>query len=93
MPSNLPSFKRIITAHNEKGEAVIDHTIDQEAPFDHTVVGGTAGFCLAYTTSDFPADLNNNVDIKKYQEDLVKPPGLSNGGSVLRIVVSHEKVH
>lgn len=82
----LPNFQRIITGHNSDGKAII--AIDEPAPWDRNVEGGKAAFSLGYTTSSTPVNLNQDEDIQKYKEYLVKPPGLvEKGGSVLRFVV------
>lgn len=89
MDNPLPSFNRIITTNNEKGLAVVDHQIEEESLFDNGIEGGKVGFCLAYTTTGFPVDLNDDLDLKNYQDKLDKKPGLvQKTGSVLRIVVS-----
>ena len=62
---------------------------DEAAPWDGKVEGGKAAFSLGYTTSSTPVNMNDEDDVKKYREYLVKPPGLvEKGGSVLRFVVS-----
>jgi hypothetical protein len=84
----LPSFQRIVTTHNDEGKAIIDKSIDTNPPLDPTVDGGKAVFCLAYTTTEFPPDLNNGKDKDVYQSFLAKPPGIVQGtGTVLRTVV------
>jgi hypothetical protein len=86
--SKLPTFQRIVTTHNEQGEAIIDTSIDSNPPIDATVDNGKAVFCLAYTTNEFPVDLNNGKDKDVYQSFLAKPPGIVQGtGTVLRLVV------
>lgn len=83
----LPLLQRFVTSHNEKGEAIVDKSIGTEPSFS-SVANGTASFALAYTTSEFPARLSDDQDVKKYQEYLVNPPGLVNSkGTVLRVVV------
>jgi len=84
----LPGLQRIVTTHNEKGEAIIDKDVDTNAPFDGNIENGRAAFCLGYTTTEFPVDLNNNKDVDTYKQFLVNPPGIvQNRGSVLRVVV------
>jgi len=84
----LHGIQRIVTTHNEKGEAIVDKTVDTKAPFDGNVENGKAAFSLAYTTSEFPVNLNDNKDVDTYRQYLASPPGLvQNRGSVLRIVV------
>ncbi|KAF1352587.1 hypothetical protein BDV97DRAFT_312434 [Delphinella strobiligena] len=80
----LPNYQRIITGHDSKGLSIV--AADEPAPWE-AVLGGTIGFSLGYTTSTTPVNLNENEDIKKYREYLVKPPGLvESQGSVLRFV-------
>lgn len=83
----LPRLQRIVTTHNSEGKAIIDKSIDTDAPWNE--VGGKAGFMLGYTTTQFPPNLNDDADIKIYKNFLEKPPGLVSGnGTVLRVVVS-----
>lgn len=82
----LPNFQRLITGHNSEGKAILQ--VDEPAPWDGNIEGGTAAFSLGYTTSTTPVNMNGDEDIQKYREYLVKPPGLvEKGGSVLRFVV------
>lgn len=85
----LPGLQRIVTTHNSEGKAIIDKSIDIDAPFDGAPQGGKAAFMLGYTTTQFPPNLNEDADIKIYKNFLEKPPGLVSGnGTVLRVVVS-----
>lgn len=85
--NNLPSFQRIVTTHNAEGKAIVDTSIDTNPPTSR-VDNGTAVFCLGYTTTEFPVDLNNGKDTDIYQSFLAKPPGIVQPtGTVLRIVV------
>lgn len=84
----LPGLQRIVTTHNSEGKAIIDKSIDTDAPFDGTPQGGKAAFMLGYTTTQFPPNLNDDTDTKIYKDFLQKPPGLVSGnGTVLRVVV------
>jgi hypothetical protein len=84
----LPTFQRIVTTHNDEGKAVVDTSIDTNPPIDSSIEGGKATFCLGYTTTSFPVDLNDGKDKDIYQEFLTKPPGIVQPkGTVLRIVV------
>ena len=84
----LPVFQRIVTTHNGEGKAVVDDSIDTIPPIDDSVDRGKATFCLGYTTSEFPVDLNNKKDTDAYKDSLANPPGIvQSKGTVLRIVV------
>jgi len=84
----LPDVQRIVTTHNEHGQAIIDQSVDSKAPFDGSVENGKAAFSLAYLTTQFPVDLNESKDVETYRQYLASPPGLvQNNGSVLRFVV------
>ncbi|KAL6912780.1 hypothetical protein ACHAPO_007259 [Fusarium lateritium] len=81
---NLRQTQRFITTHNEKGKAVVDTTINSDAPF-YALPDGDAHFALGYATKQFPVDLSK--DISSYQSFLSDAPGLSiSTGSVLRYV-------
>lgn len=83
--SPLPPITRFITTHNAEGKAIFSDAVSEEA--ERKPVDGTATFALSYCTGDYPADLNEDKDIKIYQEYLSKPPGLVIGnGTVLRHV-------
>ncbi|KAK1145674.1 hypothetical protein N8T08_003910 [Aspergillus melleus] len=84
-PSPLPNFTRYITTHNPSGEA----TIHSESPASWVSLREkTVGFSVAYTTSEFPADLNGDADLVKNQQ--VMDSGslglVSPGGTVCRVV-------
>ncbi|KAJ5490006.1 hypothetical protein N7453_010831 [Penicillium expansum] len=84
MSTELPSIKRYITAHDQNGKAVFSTRVPE--PMPKQVVNGIP-FGLAYTSNEFPAQLSENADIKKYQANLITPPGLAiSTGTVCRIV-------
>ncbi|TPX16350.1 uncharacterized protein E0L32_003999 [Thyridium curvatum] len=77
--------KRFITTHNDKGEAVIDTSLPEDAPF-YPIPGG-AGFAQAYVTKGFPTQLNDGADMAVYKQYLDSAPGLTvSDGTVLRYV-------
>lgn len=83
--SPLRGITRHITGHNDAGRAVIHSS--GPAQWDSHEEAGMA-FNVVYTTSQFPADLNNDADIKTHetlkasdQLGLVNPRG-----TVCRIV-------
>ncbi|KIW31451.1 uncharacterized protein PV07_03100 [Cladophialophora immunda] len=82
IPNNLPVGKRLITSHNDAGQAVF-HTVDQ----GHLkpVLGGVAQYNTVYSTVKTPIDLENEEDIcvNEANQDL---PLSIRGGSVCRIV-------
>lgn len=83
--SPLPPVTRHITTHNEAGKAVVhSSTPGQWRTFDKSAMA----FSLVYTTSQFPANLNNDADLAAH-EDLLqnKTLGLVNpNGTVCRVV-------
>ncbi|KAK0615297.1 hypothetical protein B0T17DRAFT_541576 [Bombardia bombarda] len=83
--SNLPQLHRYITGHNPEGKAIVhSHADFAWAPFDND----NLAFSVAYTTSKFPPNLNNDVDVAEYQETISSGKlGLVNPrGTVLRAV-------
>ncbi|KAA8647731.1 hypothetical protein EYZ11_000234 [Aspergillus tanneri] len=84
-PSNLPNFTRYITTHNSAGEAIIH----SETPANWiSLRNDTLGFSVAYTTSEFPANLNNEADVTQSEQAVTSGSlGLVNpGGTVCRVV-------
>ncbi|EAW11729.1 cupin domain-containing protein [Aspergillus clavatus NRRL 1] len=83
--SPLTGVTRYITTHNPEGKAVIH----SETPLNWaSFQGGALGMGVVYTTSEFPANLNDETDIKRH-EDLAKSNtlGLVNpNGTVCRVV-------
>ncbi|CAG8417508.1 unnamed protein product [Penicillium salamii] len=82
--SPLRGITRHITGHNDAGKAVIhSSTPGQWQSFEQAAMA----FNVVYT-SQFPADLNNDADIKKHEEtQQAEQLGLVNpGGTVCRIV-------
>ncbi|KAH8805030.1 hypothetical protein F5884DRAFT_822889 [Xylogone sp. PMI_703] len=84
--SNLPGVFAYITGHNEStGKAVIQSARPGKwSSYDDSLMD----FSIVYTTSEFPASLNLNVDIKKHDNLMTSGKlGLVNpGGTVCRIV-------
>lgn len=77
---------RLITTHNDKGEAILDTSIEPAAPF-YSIGGGPVGFAQCYVTDDFPVKVQDGADLAVYQKFLKEPPGLTvRGGTVLRFV-------
>lgn len=83
--SPLPAVTRHITGHNDSGKAIVhSSTPGQWQSFEQKDMA----FNVVYTTSQFPADLNNDVDVAAH-EKLVQSGqmGLVNPrGTVCRIV-------
>ncbi|KAL5042336.1 hypothetical protein BDW71DRAFT_190195 [Aspergillus fruticulosus] len=82
---SLPPITRYITGHNTSGKAFVQSSNPAEwSPFEHN----TMAFTVAYTTSSFPADLNNDADIKEHERIVASGElGLVNpGGTVCRFV-------
>ncbi|GES57023.1 cupin domain protein [Aspergillus terreus] len=83
--SPLPSFTRYITTHNDAGQAIVHSA----TPGNWTsYANGSLGFNVAYTTSEFPANMNNEHDIAEYEKTITEGNlGLvKRGGSVCRVV-------
>ncbi|CEL04649.1 hypothetical protein ASPCAL05776 [Aspergillus calidoustus] len=63
--SSLPGITRYVTGHDSAGKAIIQ----TENPADwSSYENNSMAFTVAYTTSEFPADLNNDADIKKHED-------------------------
>ncbi|EHA22231.1 hypothetical protein AAWM_07414 [Aspergillus awamori] len=85
VPSGLPNYTRHITSHNSSGEAIIHSS----TAGDWSSIGDDRfGFSVAYTTSSFPPDLNNDADISTHTAKMEsKNLGLvSPNGTVCRVV-------
>lgn len=83
--SNLHQPQRFITTHNASGQAIV-HT---QSPFTWSPYdSGNLAFAVPYTTSTFPADLNNDADIAAHDQVVASGSlGLVNPrGTVLRCV-------
>ncbi|KAI1208638.1 uncharacterized protein F4807DRAFT_144225 [Annulohypoxylon truncatum] len=81
---DLPSTTTYLTGHNEEGKAKV-HSARPAAwkPFE----GGVMGFNQIYTNT-FPADLNNDADVK-YHEEIISSGKLglaTKNGVVCRMV-------
>lgn len=84
-PKNIRPLNRYITTHDTTGKAIFSNTLPEDMPVQHIADG--ADFSLAYTTSHFPAKLNNETDIAEYNDYLTSPPGITiSTGTVCRIV-------
>lgn len=90
---NLRPLKRSITGHDANGKAIFLDQIDDSLPlrnlellpFEGSSVPAKAA--LAYATNDFPAKLQNEQDLRTYEEYLKTPPGVSiKQGTVVRIL-------
>ncbi len=83
--SNLPQPHRFITGHDCEGKAIVHSHNDFEwKSYDKDHLA----FSVAYTTSEFPPDLNNDVDVEEHKRVLASEKlGLVNPkGTVLRCV-------
>ncbi|ETN40867.1 uncharacterized protein HMPREF1541_05147 [Cyphellophora europaea CBS 101466] len=82
--SDLPPLRRLITSHNDESKAIVHSA--QEFSWQSYDKDQMA-FSVVYTTSQFPADLNNDADIHAYDSLMQKGTGLVNpGGTVIRCV-------
>lgn len=83
--TGLPTIHRLITTHNDKGEAIFSDAVASETP--QTEVGGGAIFGLHYCSESFPVEMNQDKDIQAYQTYMNQAPGLViSSGTVLRTV-------
>ncbi|THW81538.1 hypothetical protein D6D15_10604 [Aureobasidium pullulans] len=65
--SDLPSITTYLTGHDDSGKAIVEAC----RPANWTVYDNKEmAFNVAYTTSQFPANLNDNADIKTYDKVL-----------------------
>jgi hypothetical protein len=81
----LRPLNRYITTHNADGQAIFSDALSEVMPVQGIPDG--ADFSLAYTSSQFPADLNNDADLNDYKGYLASPPGITiSTGTVCRIV-------
>jgi quercetin dioxygenase-like cupin family protein len=83
--TNLRPLQRLITTHNEAGQAIFSSALPETAPTTEVAPG--LNFTLGYSTTSFPASLANDSDITSYGTMLSQPPGLAiPNGTVCRIV-------
>lgn len=86
LQGNFSVPKRYITSHNSDGEAIIDTSVPEEVPF-YTRPSKAVSFASCYVTRESPVQLNQEADLKAYQDLLSSPPGLAvSTGTVLRYV-------
>ncbi|KAL3460827.1 hypothetical protein BJX64DRAFT_175945 [Aspergillus heterothallicus] len=83
--SSLPGITRYVTGHDSAGKAIIQ----TEHPADWSFFENSSmAFTVAYTTSEFPADLNNDADLRKHKD--IKASGklglVNPNGTVCRFV-------
>ncbi|KAJ5526542.1 hypothetical protein N7513_010701 [Penicillium frequentans] len=87
----LRPVTRHITGHNAEGKAILHSSIEVPRSYHSHVASGQSypmSFSVAYTTSQFPPDLNNDADLEAHNKLIASGNlGLVNpGGSVFRIV-------
>ncbi|KAL3476924.1 hypothetical protein BJX99DRAFT_135821 [Aspergillus californicus] len=83
--SSLPGVTRYITGHNSSGKAIVQ---TENAAEWSSFESGSMAFTVAYTTSQFPAELSDDADLTTHK-DLVASGklGLVNpNGTVCRFV-------
>lgn len=84
IPIALPPPRRVITTHNADGKAVISQELSQNPP--RVDIPGMH-FYLCYTLNQSPGVLEDNQDLREYQDRLPHNVGLSiPGGTLLRVV-------
>jgi hypothetical protein len=82
--SDLPQLRRLVTTHNEEGKAIVYKASD--FPWQRLDKDQMA-FSVVYSTSSFPPDLNNEIDINTHETLMGKGVGLVNpGGTIIRCV-------
>lgn len=82
----LPPIQRLVTTHNEKGEAIFSDALDPENQRKF-LPEGDAAFALGYLTRGFPVELSDDADIETFKPYLQNPPGIIvSDGTVLRFV-------
>ena len=75
---------RYITTHDSKGKAVFSTSYPTTAPFADTPF---ATIATIYTTSQFPASLTADADLKQYDKHVENPPGVvAPGGTAAGLV-------
>lgn len=81
----LPPPQRFISTHTSDGKSVFYTEIPSEIPCQP--IRDDLEFYLAWTTSTFPVDIENDADIRRYRAflDGTKPGITNKGGSVLRV--------
>ncbi|PPJ57779.1 hypothetical protein CBER1_00252 [Cercospora berteroae] len=85
-PQPLTPPTVIRTGHDQSGKAIVSDRPPEQATAQ-VVSNGDASFYLAYTTQEFPVDMNKDKDVAAYQKYASQPPGLVvSGGTVLRYV-------
>ena len=82
--NGLPALRRVITEHDTDGKPIINKTLSQIPPY---ISPPGLHLCLGYSLEESPAILENDQDLKAYQDRLPHNVGLSiHGGTVLRVV-------
>lgn len=61
--SDLPQLHRYITGHNAEGKAIVHSQNDFEWK---SYAEGELAFSVAYTTSEFPVNLNKDADVAEH---------------------------
>lgn len=61
--SDLPQLHRYITGHNAEGKAIVQSQNDFEWK---SYAEGELAFSVAYTTSEFPVNLNKDADVTEH---------------------------
>ncbi|KAI5821284.1 hypothetical protein BZA77DRAFT_273004 [Pyronema omphalodes] len=83
--THLRPIQRLITTHNETGQAIFSTQLPETVP-THEVVPGL-NFTLNYTTSGFPASISNDEDIPSQPSQPSQSSSLAiPNGTVCRIV-------
>jgi hypothetical protein len=84
--SDLPPLRRLVTGHDHSTSKAVVHSATDFAwqPYDNDQMA----FSVVYTTSQFPADLNNDADVQTHESLMSSSKlGLVNpNGTVIRCV-------
>lgn len=83
--SDLRSIQRVITTHTQDGKAT---ALSVDSPPWQSVNNGQSGFSVAYTTSEFPVSMTEEMDVRQHENLMASQKlGLVNPhGTVCRFV-------
>ncbi|KAI1179926.1 hypothetical protein F4777DRAFT_532576 [Nemania sp. FL0916] len=84
-----PTVHRYITTHGPDGKPTFDTGVKEEIDFDRTPMGGD--LFLAYTGTEYPANLAHDSDLNTYKDHIVNKPEsfMIPGGFLSRYIDYH----
>lgn len=81
----LPPVNRYITTHDSQGRTTFTSAGQETETIPWESIGGTRNYGLVYTTSSTPTVIQDDKDVKLYEEALKDKPGMViHNGTVLR---------